>query len=243
MSAAERGRRVAGGLLAGLGLAAAALAASSCNPAGPRQGYELLPDMAHSVPYDTFQPNPVTRNGQTLQPPVPGTVARGKLPLRYAATPADALRAGRELRDPFAADAAVLQRGKAVYETFCRVCHGERGQGDGPLIPKFPNPPAYTSPRVREMAAGQIFHTISLGTSLMPSYAAQISPDDRWRAVRYVQRLAAAPAPAAAPGPTSPPAPAAAAARPTPASAPAAGAGPARSALRSAAPSPAARPR
>jgi len=92
------------------------------------------------------------------------------------------------------------------------------------------------------VAAGQIFHTISLGTSLMPSYAAQISPDDRWRAVRYVQRLAAAPAPAAAPGTTSPPAPAAAAAGPTPASAPAAGAGPARSALRSAAPSPAARP-
>ena len=42
-----------------------------------------------------------------------------------------------------------LAQGRALYETFCLVCHGEQGRGDGPLVPKIPNPPAYTSARVR----------------------------------------------------------------------------------------------
>ncbi|MDP9121952.1 MAG: cytochrome c, partial [Acidobacteriota bacterium] len=83
----------------------------------------------------------------------------------------------------------VLVRGRQVYLTFCQVCHGTTGQGDGPLIPRFPNPPAYNGERVHDMAPGQIFHTVTRGTALMPSYAAQISPDDRWKVVRFVQRL------------------------------------------------------
>jgi mono/diheme cytochrome c family protein len=154
-----------------------------------RPGYEFVPDMAHSVAYDAFDPNPVTRNQQTLQRPVPGTVARGALPYRYAATPEDAERAGRELVDPFPPTLEVLERGRTVYRTFCWVCHGETGQGDGPIIPKFPNPPAYNSDRVRVMPEGRLFHVITRGTSLMPSYAAQISPEDRWKVVRYIQQL------------------------------------------------------
>jgi len=171
-------------------LALAAVAGTSCHKAGEHPGYELiLHDMAHSVPYDAFQPNPVTRDGKTLQRPVQGTIPRGTHPFHFAATPEEAIRAGRELHDPFPPTPAVLERGKAVYTTFCRVCHGDRGQGDGPIIPKFPNPPAYNSDRVRTLPEGQIFHTVTYGTSLMPSYAAQISVDDRWKAIRYVQTL------------------------------------------------------
>jgi mono/diheme cytochrome c family protein len=163
-----------------------------------RPGYEFIPDMARSVPYDAFDPNPVTANGQTLQRPVPGTVARGALPFRYGAGPEEAERAGRELINPFPATPEVLARGEVVYRTFCWVCHGETGQGDGPIIPKFPNPPSYTSERVRNLPEGRIFHVITRGSGLMPSYAAQISSDDRWKVVRFVQRLQARPDPAAA---------------------------------------------
>jgi len=159
----------------------------SCGKTHP--GYEFIPDMARSVPYDAFDPNPVTRNGQTLQRPVPGTVARGALPYRYAATPEEAERAGRELIDPFPPTPEVLAKGEHVYRTFCWVCHGETGQGDGPIIGKFPNPPSYTSDRVKALPEGQIFHVITRGTGLMPAYATQISPEDRWKAVRYVQKL------------------------------------------------------
>jgi mono/diheme cytochrome c family protein len=154
-----------------------------------RRGVEYMPDMSYSLPYNTFAPNPITRDGKTLQPPVPGTVPRDVQPFRYGATPDEALRAGRELRNPVAPSAAALTEGRALYETFCLVCHGERGQGDGPLVPRIPNPPSYTSQRVREMAPGQLFHVISRGSGRMPSYAAQISYDQRWLIVLYVSAL------------------------------------------------------
>jgi mono/diheme cytochrome c family protein len=153
------------------------------------RGMEYMPDMVYSVPYNSFAPNPLTRDGKTLQPPVAGTVARGIEPFRYAATPEEALRAGRELRNPVSADAGTLAEGRALYETFCLVCHGEQGHGDGPLVPKIPNPPSYASDRVRAMAPGQIFHVISRGSGRMPSYAAQIPFDERWLIVLYVSAL------------------------------------------------------
>ncbi|HYX25861.1 MAG TPA: cytochrome c [Thermoanaerobaculia bacterium] len=176
-----------GGLLL---LTALAAWATRSDPTSP--GYEFIPDMAHSVPYDAYAPNPVTRDGKTLQPPVAGTIAYGgPLPFHYAATAEDAVRAGRELRNPFPPSPAVLARGQTVYQTFCAVCHGERGAGDGPLIPKFPNPPSYTSARLLAMPDGQIFHVITRGSGMMPSYAGQVAPDDRWKAVAWVRALQA----------------------------------------------------
>jgi len=162
--------------------------AGASNDAADR-AFEYMPDMAYSVPYNTFAPNAVTRDGKTLQLPVRGTVPRGVEPFRYASTPEDALRAGRELRNPLTATPEAVAKGRAVYETFCLVCHGERGHGDGPLVPKIPNPPAYSSARVRAMAPGQIFHVISRGSGRMPSYAAQIPYEQRWLVVLYVSAL------------------------------------------------------
>jgi mono/diheme cytochrome c family protein len=170
-----------------LAWAAAALCAVSCDRKR-HPGLEYMPDMAHSVPYDSFAPNPNTRDGKTLQPPVAGTVPRGFLPLHYRASPEDAERAGRELQDPgLDRDAA---RGRALYATFCLVCHGEQGRGDGPLLPRIPNPPSFASERVRGLPAGQVYHVITYGSGRMPSYAAQVPPRDRWLIVHEVQRLA-----------------------------------------------------
>ena len=160
---------------------------------GPKsRGYEFMPDMAHSLAYDAYSPNPIFRDGKTLQAPVPGTIAVGAaLPFRYAATPQDAERAGRELRNPFPPSRAVLVRGQQVYTTFCAVCHGVRGAGDGPVIQtkKFPNPPSYADRRLIDMPDGQMFHVITRGTELMPSYAGQISAEDRWKAIHYIRLL------------------------------------------------------
>ena len=60
----------------------------------------VMPDMVYSLAYDSFAPNPNTRDGLTLQRPVKGTIPRGYLPLHCAATEADAVRAGRELVNP-----------------------------------------------------------------------------------------------------------------------------------------------
>jgi mono/diheme cytochrome c family protein len=163
---------------------------SACDHVNQR-GLEYMPDMAHSVPYDAFAKNPVTRDGKTLQLPVTGTVPRGFSPFRYGPGPDEAERAGRELSDPRTVNAESLARGKVLYETFCLVCHGASGKGDGPLVPKIPNPPAYSSERVRAFPPGRIYHVMTLGTGNMPSYASQISAEERWLIVHYVQTLQA----------------------------------------------------
>jgi mono/diheme cytochrome c family protein len=167
------------------------LGAGACGAGGNQRSWYYMPDMVHSIAYDTFAPNPVTRDGKTLQKPVAGTIPRGFLPFHYKATPEDAERAGRELVPPFAFDDRVRAEGKALFATFCVVCHGVQGHGDGPLVPKIPNPPSYTSERVRKMAPGQIFHVITLGSGRMPPYASQVSPEERWKIAAYVQTLQA----------------------------------------------------
>lgn len=157
-----------------------------------RPAFEYMPDMARSVPYDSFATNPVTRDGKTLMAPVAGTVPRGFLPLHYQATPEDAERAGRELHDPLERVPADPARGRALYGTFCFVCHGPQGHADGPLVPRIGTPPSYTSQRVKGMAIGQLYHVVTYGSGRMPSYAAQVLPDDRWLIVRHVQTLSRA---------------------------------------------------
>ncbi len=100
-----------------------------------------------------------------------------------------AYRAGAELRNPFAPTPEALARGKRVYETICVVCHGPQGQGDGPIIGRFPNPPSLTADRAKGLPDGQLFHIITRGQGIMPSHAVQVLPEDRWRAVLHVRQL------------------------------------------------------
>jgi mono/diheme cytochrome c family protein len=46
------------------------------------------------------------------------------------------------------------------------------------------------------MKDGQIFHILTYGQNNMPSYAGQISRDDRWKVIAYVRSLQAQRAPA-----------------------------------------------
>jgi len=50
--------------------------------------------------------------------------------------------------------------------------------------------------RVRQIgnepkALGHIFHIISYGRGVMPSYASQIGPTDRWNIITYLRQLQA----------------------------------------------------
>ncbi len=162
-------------------------AACERNPKKP--GYEFIPEMVHSIPYDSFAANPNTPDGKTLQAPPDGTLPRGFRPYHYGNTPEEAVRAGRELKNPLPATVENRACGQKVFETFCLVCHGSAGKGDGPLIPKFPNPPSFTSKTVRNYPEGRIFHVVTKGSGMMASYASQISPEDRWKLVQYVQTL------------------------------------------------------
>lgn len=190
-----------------------ALPAASINVDHAQPNYEFLPEMKRSPASDAFAVSSVFPNGRTLQRPVAGTIARGELPLYYAATKEDAVRAGEELLNPYQSNAAPqpdateddgaaaednadqrLQasalRGEQVYRVMCVSCHGPTGAGDGPVAKRgFPPPPPLTTGKSVQMRDGQLFHILTYGQGSMAPMAAQLSRDRRWDVINYVRSL------------------------------------------------------
>ncbi len=152
---------------------------------------EFMPDMVHSLAYETFAANPNFRDAKTLQPPPAHSIVRGFMPLHYEATPEDAVRAGDELSSPVPFDdVEVLARGAFVYSAFCQQCHGPSGLGDGPVAKRgFPPPPSLMADNARTIKNGQIFHLLTYGQGNMPAHAGQLSREDRWKVVAHVREL------------------------------------------------------
>lgn len=125
------------------------------------------------------------------------------MPLHYAATPADALRAGEELASPLEpGNVRARERGAFVFANFCAVCHGAGGAGMGPVAQRgYPPPPSLLAEHAQKMKDGQLFHILTYGQNNMPSYASQLSRADRWNVVLYVRTLQAAAPPISQPAP------------------------------------------
>src|SRR5262245_61304306 len=163
-----------------------------------RPPFEYFPNMYRTVRYNAFESNPNFANGSTLRMPAPGSIPRGLLPLTSEAlTPP-----GGVLENPFKADdAAAVERGAVVFNTYCVPCHGPAAAGDGLVVQHgFPAPPTLLRARTRAMSDAQIFGIISNGNGSMPSYAAQVSREDRWKAILHVRKLQSEPPPAAPAG-------------------------------------------
>ena len=171
-------------------LAALASTAFSCRASGEKTQLVFFPDMMESIPYDDYDPNPIASNGQTLLLPPEGTVpVSGSRYFPYGTTEDEAMRAGEELVNPVAETPEILARGKEVFETICIVCHGPAGEGDGPIIGRFPNPPSLLAERSRNFRDGRIYHVITRGQGIMPSHAVQVRPIDRWNVIHYLREL------------------------------------------------------
>ena len=145
--------------------------------------------MQYSPAYRSQTTNPVLPNRMIEQSLVMGTVPRGFQPFHYGPEPAEAERAGRELKNPFSSTPENLARGQYIFSNYCMVCHGATGGGDGPIIPKYPNPPSYQTQKSKDLPDGNMFHVIMMGRNNMPSHAAQVSADDRWKVILYIRKL------------------------------------------------------
>jgi hypothetical protein len=42
---------------------------------------------------------------------------------------------------------------------------------------------------MKDLTGGKIYHTIKYGLNMMGSYASQLTPEERWKVVMYVQEL------------------------------------------------------
>jgi mono/diheme cytochrome c family protein len=171
--------------------------------------------MSEQPSYAPLRPSEFFPDGRSERPPVPGTVARGRL------NDDDAFFTGRLPSEPAAAGAkstvryvdkfpfemteAVLKRGQQRFGIYCSMCHGVDGTGHGKIVERgFTQPPSYLTDLSRgylrhdermpltKAPVGYLFDVVTNGYGAMASYKEQIGPRDRWAIAGYIRVLQAA---------------------------------------------------
>ena len=158
--------------------------------------YGLLNKAVYMAPFNwytfQFKTMPQTQSdffedGYSMREPVEGTVSRGNMPYLFADDPDVA---GEVLSNPLLATADTLRLGKEKFNIHCSACHGYFAEGDSRLRGQFPSPPSLHSKKLKESwTDGRIYHVISMGQNVMPSYANRLNPKERWAVVHYIRTL------------------------------------------------------
>lgn len=85
---------------------------------------------------------------------------------------------------------AMLRRGQERYNIFCSPCHGRTGDGLGMIVRRgYKQPPSFHEPRLRSAPADHFVTTMTEGFGVMPSYAEEVSLQDRWAIAAYIRAL------------------------------------------------------
>jgi mono/diheme cytochrome c family protein len=174
--------------------------------------------MAFQQKYKAQAENHFFENKETGRPPIEGTrlaIGDSEDELAPVSTPAPPgktepdfatgfpAKIMERLKDP-AGGEAMMKRGQERFNIYCAQCHGMSGYGDGMIhraasermLNGDPNdktvwtpPTSLHDPRILAAPEGQIYDTITHGRRKMMSYAARITPEDRWAIVLYVRAL------------------------------------------------------
>jgi mono/diheme cytochrome c family protein len=92
--------------------------------------------------------------------------------------------------NPVKPTAEVLARGQERYNINCAPCHDRTGAGLGLVAKRWPVAvPTFYDEAHANMPAGRIVNAITNGFNTMPSYANQVSWEDRWAIAHYVGAL------------------------------------------------------
>jgi mono/diheme cytochrome c family protein len=130
---------------------------------------------------------------------MPRDPVEGTVPVTGPA-PAVDLDVADRLANPRTRTSESINRGKFVYETYCLVCHGETGRGDGPISSAAGGPfsgvRSLVTDTVGRRSDGYLYGVIAnaqaMGRGLMPRYGDKVRGSDRWDLVNYVRTLQAA---------------------------------------------------
>ena len=95
--------------------------------------------------------------------------------------------------NPIEADETSLARGQELFAINCQMCHGQTGEGTGPIAPFLANRPAnLTSDVVQSKSDGSMFLTITNGVAgKMPPLNENLLVTERWDVVNYLRTLQA----------------------------------------------------
>ena len=160
---------------------------SSCfDPSKPN--FQYFPDMYESLAYETYAESDGFANGIVAQLPPEGSIPRGWEPYDYEDSNEGYELAKSQLISPIEVNNKNLSQGKELYEIYCSVCHGDKGDGMGILAQreKFLGIPAYID---RDITPGSIYHVLMYGINAMGSHAGQVNEEERWQIAQYVMQL------------------------------------------------------
>ncbi len=83
----------------------------------------------------------------------------------------------------------IFKKGKDLFTSMCMHCHGEKGDGNGPMVLSG----AYAGvPNYADRAAlgdGQLFYSIYYGKGSMGAHASLINKKEIWTLVHYIRKF------------------------------------------------------
>lgn len=121
----------------------------------------------------------------------------GEAPFYFENTEDDRLRCEQEMTEnPFPITKAGLDKAKPLYDIYCGICHGEKGDGQGWLVAmpdtKYPaQPKNLIGDDMINAGNGRFYFGIMYGKNVMGSYADKLSFEERWQVIHYIRSLQA----------------------------------------------------
>jgi mono/diheme cytochrome c family protein len=82
----------------------------------------------------------------------------------------------------------IFAEGKALYTSNCAHCHGEKGDGNGPMVVSG----AYSGAAVLSgltIPEGTMFYSIYYGRNMMGAHGATLNKKEIWTLVHYIKRF------------------------------------------------------
>ncbi len=149
-----------------------------------------LERMIDQPSYRAYERSDLFADGMVMRRPPDGTVPRS------AALGDPSLIEGVAGGDwvtsiPVDIDRAALVHARRRFHIYCATCHGPSGDGRSPVADNMAlrPPPSLVTPPVSQYPPGRIFAAATRGYGLMPAYRAQLSVEERWGVVAYLEVL------------------------------------------------------
>jgi mono/diheme cytochrome c family protein len=172
--------------------------------------WEIFPDMVRQMKVRAQSPLNFFADGRGPRLPINGTVPIGyEMPKAETSTPATGWESmphgfsvGTDYIDtgkmganwgtgiPIPVTPELLERGRQRFNITCVMCHGATAAGNG--ITKqygLATVVSLQDDRIRKMADGEIFNTITNGKNTMMAYGPTVMVADRWAIIAYVRAL------------------------------------------------------
>lgn len=83
---------------------------------------------------------------------------------------------------------AIFKKGKELFTANCAHCHGEKGDGNGPMMASgaYSGVPNYANVVATE---GQMFYSIYYGKGMMGAHSSILNKKEIWTLVHYVKKF------------------------------------------------------